>query len=445
MNKPPAHHLNLAISNEFIADLTPFDRNARRHPDRQIKQIMRSIAEFGFVDPVITDDKNNVICGHGALEAAKRLGMSEVPTIKLGHLSPAQIRALVIAHNALAQKSEWARDVLAGEIQGLVELGFDVELTGFDTVEIDTLLSIGEDDGASAADNENVEMPTDQPPVTRVGDHWVFANDHHLLCADARLRSSYETLLAGTAAELVFTDPPFNVKIQGNVSGLGGARHAEFVMGSGELSDAAFVMTLLRPVMHNLVLFCDAGAIAFICSDWRALRHMQDAADGVLHEMKNLIVWAKTNAGMGTFYRSQYELVCAYKVSRGPTINNFELGQNGRRHRSNLWTYPGANTFRRGRMKDLAEHPTVKNRKMVEDAILDCSRRGGIVLDPFLGSGTTLAAAFKTGRRGYGLELDPRYCDVILRRLTELTGTAPRLADGRTFEEVAAERAGEEG
>lgn len=444
MSKLPPDRLNLVISKEPIESLTPYDKNARRHPDRQIKQIMRSIVEFGFVDPVITDDKNNVICGHGALEAAKRLRMTEVPTIKLGHLTPAQIRALVIAHNALAQKSEWARDVLAGEIQGLIELGFDVELTGFDTVEIDTLLSIGHDDGASATDNENVELPTDERPVSRLGDHWVFANEHHLLCADARHRSSYETLLGGTTAELVFTDPPFNVKIQGNVSGLGEARHAEFVMGSGELTDAAFVMTLLRPVMHNLVLFCDPGAIAFICSDWRALRHMQDAADGVLHEMKNLIVWAKTNAGMGTFYRSQHELVCAYKVSRGPTINNFELGQNGRRHRSNLWTYPGANTFRRGRMNDLAAHPTVKNRKMVEDALLDCSRRGGVVLDPFLGSGTTLAAAFQTGRRGYGLELDPRYCDVILRRLADLTGTPPRLADGRSFDEVAVERAREE-
>ena len=311
MPKLPASRLNLAISIEQTDRLIPYKKNARRHPDRQIKQIMKSIIEFGFVDPVITDDKNNVICGHGALEAAKRLGIAEVPTIKLGHLNPAQVRALVIAHNALAQKSEWAKDVLAGEIQGLIDLGFNVELTGFDTVEIDTLLAIGHESPAGVADDEKVELPDEDPPVSRIGDHWVVAGEHHLLCADARDRRSFESLLAGATAQLVFTDPPFNVKIQGHVSGLGAAKHSEFVMGSGEMTDADFVMSLLRPVMHNLALFSDPGAIAFICSDWRALRHMQDAADGVLHELKNLIVWAKTNAGMGTFYRSQHELVCA--------------------------------------------------------------------------------------------------------------------------------------
>ena len=210
-------------------------------------------------------------------------------------------------------------------------------------------------------------------------------------------------------------------------------------MGSGELSDAEFIMDLLRPVMRNLARFSNAGAIAFVCSDWRAYPKMLEAAAGVFHEQKNLIVFAKTNAGMGTFYRSQTELIPTFKMSRGPTINNFGLGEGGR-HRSNLWTYAGANTFRRGRTEDLADHPTVKPRKLVADALLDCSRRGGIILDPFLGSGTTLAAAEVTGRRGYGLELDPRYCDVILRRLHTLTGQMPCLLDGTPFDIVAQSR-----
>jgi DNA modification methylase len=210
-------------------------------------------------------------------------------------------------------------------------------------------------------------------------------------------------------------------------------------MGSAEMSDAEFELGLLRPVMRHIARFSQAGAIAFVCSDWRAYPRMLDAAAGVFSEQKNLIIWAKTQAGMGTFYRSQTELIPVFKVSRGPTINNFELGQGGR-HRSNLWTYPGANTFRRGRMDDLNAHPTVKNRQLVADALIDCSQPGGVVLDPFLGSGTTLAAAHVTGRRGYGLELDPKYCDVILRRMEALTGEPPSLLDGTPFEQVARKR-----
>jgi len=210
-------------------------------------------------------------------------------------------------------------------------------------------------------------------------------------------------------------------------------------MGSAEMSDAEFELGLLRPVMRHIARFSQAGAIAFVCSDWRAYPRMLDAAAGVFSEQKNLIIWAKTQAGMGTFYRSQTELIPVFKVSRGPTINNFELGQGGR-HRSNLWTYPGANTFRRGRMDDLNAHPTVKNRQLVADALIDCSQPGGVVLDPFLGSGTTLAAAHVTGRRGYGLELDPKYCDVILRRMEALTGEPPSLLEGTPFEQVARKR-----
>lgn len=425
----------LRIEQRRASTLVPYAGNARRHPDSQIRALMRSLAEFGFTNPLLVDDDSNVICGHGRLEAANRLGLHKVPVIVLSHLSEAQRRAYIIADNAIAEKAGWSKELLRQELQGLVELGYEVELTGFDT-----LLSLEDDVPVTEADEETFEEPESGPSVTQLGDHWIIGA-HHLLCADARDTASFEQLLGGERAELVFTDPPYNCRIRGNVSGLGRASHGEFVMGSGEMSDGAFVIELLRPVMRNIARFASDGAIVFVCSDWRAYPHMLEATAGVFHEQKNLVVWAKTNAGMGSFYRSQYELIAAFKASRGPTINNFGLGQGGR-HRSNLWTYAGANSFRRGRMADLADHPTVKPRKLVADAILDCSRRGAIVLDPFLGSGTTLAAAEITGRCGYGLELDSHYCDVILRRLAKQTGLAPRLAEGTSFDEVAAARLG---
>lgn len=438
MNQVPTATVALKIEHRRVETLVPYAANARKHPENQNRALMRSLTEFGFTNPLLIDEDSNVICGHGRLEAATRLGMTEVPVIVLSHLNEAQRRAYIIADNAIAEKAGWSKEMLRCELQGLVDLGYNVELTGFDTIEIDTLLNFDDDAPAAAIDEDEIELPSDALPVTRLGDHWIIGR-HHLLCADARDSGSFEELLGKERAELIFTDPPYNCRIQGNVSGLGKARHGEFVMGSGEMTNAEFVMDLLRPVMRNIARFAKAGATAFVCSDWRAYPRMLDAAAGVFHEQKNLIVWAKTNAGMGTFYRSQFELIAPFKVSRGSTINNFGLGEGGR-HRSNLWTYAGANTFRKGRMDDLADHPTVKPRKLIADAILDCSHRGGIVLDPFLGSGTTLAAAEITGRRGYGLELDPRYCDVILQRLQKLTGEQTLLKDGTCFEDVGRSR-----
>ena len=425
----------LKIEQRAIGSLVLYAKNARLHPESQIKALMRSLNEFGFTNPILIDDEANVICGHGRLEAAKRLGFEQVPIIALAHLSEAQRRAYILADNAIAQKAGWSNDLLRGELKGLIEMGYDVELTGFDTIEIDTMLNFDDQPGSSEIREEEApqEVRTG-PALTRLGDHWVVGR-HHLYCGDARSSEAFEELLGDERAELIFTDPPYNCRIQGNVTGLGKAKHGEFVMGSGELTDAEFVMELLRPAMRNIARFSKAGAIAFVCSDWRAYPRMLDAASGVFHEQKNLIVWAKTNAGMGSFYRSQFELIAPFKISRGQSINNFGLGEGGR-YRSNLWTYAGANTFRAGRADDLADHPTVKPRKLVADAILDCSRQGGIILDPFLGSGTPLAAAEVPGRRGFGLELDPHYCDVILQRLQKLIGEEPRLLDGTPYSEV---------
>jgi DNA modification methylase len=197
----------------------------------------------------------------------------------------------------------------------------------------------------------------------------------------------------------------------------------------------------LRSVFRNCARFSSDGSIHFHFMDWKHIREILDAADGVYSELKQLIVWVKTNAGMGTFYRSQQELIFAFKNGRGSHTNNFSLGEGGR-YRTNVWSYAGCNTFRRGRDADLEAHPTVKPVALLMDAILDCSSRGDLVLDPFAGSGSTLVAAHKTGRRGVGIELDPLYVDTSLCRLSTATGLEARLADGRSFDEVAAERVG---
>lgn len=422
----------LSVSVVPITSLKPYPGNARDHSQKQIKKLARSLDEFGWTQPLLVSRSYEIICGHGRFEAAKLRGDQQVPVIIIDDLTDAQRRAYIVADNALAEKSSWSRRLLRTELQGLIELGYDVELTGFDTLEIDTLLTVG--DVEPSPENEVVEFPIEAAvPLTRLGDHWIIGR-HHLLCANATKPKSYEVLLGGVKAGMVFTDPPYNVDCR-RISGLGRVKHGNFVQGSGELTEAAFIHELLRPMLKCLTRFCQPGAIAFICCDWRMDPHLREAANGVLHELKNVIVWAKTSAGMGSFFRSQHEFVHAWKVSRGPTINNFGLGEGGR-HRSNLWTYPGANVFRRGRKEDLTDHPTVKPTQMVADALKDCSPRCGVVIDPFLGSGTTLAAAEATGRIGYGLELDPKYCDVILRRLAKATSAVPRLLDGTPIEEV---------
>ncbi|MGE0774448.1 MAG: site-specific DNA-methyltransferase, partial [Sphingomonadaceae bacterium] len=421
-NRNPRRDLN--IVERPRTSLIPYANNARTHSKSQVKKLARSIERWGWTNPVIIDEHLTVLAGHGRLEAAALLGIAMVPTIMLADMSDADKRAYILADNVIADKAGYSKELLAIELEGLIDIGFEVELTGFDTIEIDTL--IGTDDGDEDS-VESIELPRDHAvPVSRLGDLWQIG-DHRILCGDARERACYERLLAGDLAQMVFTDPPYNVPIAGNVSGLGRHVHGDFQMACGEMTDQQFSSSFLRPVLRNLAAHCAPGAIAFVCIDWRNAPQLLDAADGVFAELKNLIVWAKTNASMGTFYRSQHELIYAFKTSKGPHLNNFGLGEGGR-HRSNLWTYPGANTFRKGRLKDLAEHPTVKPRKLVMDAILDVSKRGGLVHDAFAGAGTTLVAAARTGRRGAAIELDPKYVDLCVRNLAQETGAIARLS-----------------
>jgi len=428
-----------------ISDLKPNPRNARTHSRRQIRQIADSIAAFGFNTPVLIDEADVIIAGHGRLAAARLLGWTEVPTLRLTHMSAAEQRAYVIADNRLAEKAGWDEEILAIEFEVLFEIApeLDLTITGFEIAEIDLIIA-GHDAGPEPDELDDVP-PSDpgQAVVTRVGDLWRLG-PHRVLCGDATDRDAYARLLAGERAQMAFTDPPYNVPIDGHVSGLGRVRHAEFPMASGEMTEAEFT-GFLSAALAAIASHCADGAIAFVCMDWRHLFALLAAGRRAALTLKNVCIWVKTNAGMGTFYRSQHELVSVFKVGTAPHLNSFALGQHGRR-RTNVWTYPGGNAFGAARDAALAMHPTVKPVRLVADAIRDCSKRNGLILDPFLGSGTTLIAAEITGRRAVGLELDPRHVDTIVRRWQALSRQPAHLdASGQTFAAVARARTTERG
>jgi 16S rRNA G966 N2-methylase RsmD len=433
----------LSIEPRPIASLALRRNNPRTHSEKQIRQIAASIETFGFTNPVLIDTTSTVIAGHGRVRAAKRLGMDTVPTVQLEHLSDEQVRAYVIADNRLAECAGWDRDLLAIELQGLAEidLDFDLEVMGFETAEIDLLIGGGAEEGEPDPADAWPGLDPGAPTVSRPGDLWQIG-PHRLLCADALDGASYARLLGDQKAQLVFVDPPYNVRLDGHVSGLGQARHAEFAMASGEMSEAEFTAFLEKALSHHAE-HSQGGALHFVCMDWRHSGELLVASRRVYSECKNLCVWVKTNAGMGSLYRSQHELIHVFKVGTAPHTNNVELGRHGRT-RSNVWRYAGANSFGTERDEALAMHPTVKPVRLVADAILDGSRRGDRVLDGFAGSGTTLLAAERTGRIGYGLEIEPRYVDSAIRRLTEHAGLeAGHIESGRSFDDVAESRVGE--
>lgn len=418
--------------------LKPRPNNPRTHSRKQIQQIAASIQEFGFINPILTDATDGIVAGHARVEAAKLLGMSDVPIVRVDHLTPAQIRAYVIADNKLAENAGWDRSLLALELHELsVGLNFDVTVTGFETAEVDILISeLGERTLDDADDIPAVNRLA--PAVSRQGDLWRIGN-HVLLCGNALLAASYEKLLGPARAQLVFTDPPYNVPIAGHVSGLGKVKHREFALASGEMTSEEFT-DFLQTAFARLTEFSVDGSIHFICMDWRHLGELHQASSSAYSELKNLCVWAKTNAGMGSLYRSQHELVFVLKNGTAPHVNNVELGRFGR-NRSNIWSYPGVNSFGKDRDSELAMHPTVKPVALVADAILDCSRRSDIVLDAFAGSGTTLIAAEKTGRCGFGIEIDPYYVDTIIRRFYDIYGVKAVHGDTKLdFTETEAER-----
>lgn len=424
-----------------ITSLRPYAHNARTHSKKQVQQIAASIGRFGFTNPVLIADDGEIIAGHGRVEAAKELGWKTVPTLALSHLSEAERRAYVLADNKLALNAGWDKEILAIELQGLVDLEFDVELTGFSLAEVDLLLDEASDADPDASDAPEDQVPTASGrPVSRHGDLWSLGR-HRLLCGDTRSTADLGRLMGGDRADLVFTDPPYNVAIDGNVCGLGSVKHREFAFASGEMSKPQFT-EFLRATLSNMSRVMRDGAIAFVCMDWRHMGELLAAGDAAFTELKNLCVWNKTNGGMGAFYRSKHELIFVFKQGTAPHTNSFGLGETGR-YRTNVWDYAGISSIGAERAEELAMHPTVKPVALIADAIRDCSRRGEIVLDGFGGSGSTLIAAEKTGRSSRLVEYDARYCDTIIRRWELFTGKQATLAGGReTFDKVADQRLG---
>jgi DNA modification methylase len=435
-------HLSLEITYRLVDGLKPDPANPRRHSKKQVRQIANSIQTFGFNVPVLIDRDNNVIAGHGRLLACRELGWTEVPTLCLDHLTSAQARAFMIADNRLSEIAAWDDRLLAQQLKDLSLLGldFNLEVIGFEMCEIDLRIASLEDVPDRADDPADAvpEVPAG-PPLSKIGDLWLLGR-HRVLCGNALDAATFAVLMGQERAAMVFCDAPYNVAIDGHASGLGAIHHRPFPMASGEMDRTEFT-TFLGEAFRNLAAFSVDGSLHYLCMDWRHVEELLAAGRDAYGELKNLCVWVKDNCGMGSLYRSQHELVFVFKQGRGSHRNNVQLGQFGR-NRSNVWHYPGANSFARcgeeGNL--LALHPTVKPVAMVADAILDCSARGDIVLDSFLGSGTTVIAAERTGRRCYGLELDPAYVDTIVRRWQTLTGGSARhAASGRSFDDLSCE------
>jgi DNA modification methylase len=450
--EPTARAADGRLTIDYVAPskLIPDPRNPRLHKPSQVAAIARAIQTFGFNVPILIDGSGQIIAGHGRLLAASKLGLAAVPVVRVEHLSAQQRQAFAIADNRLTDTSRWDERLLGEVLRDLTvaELDFELDAIGFSVGEIDLKIEAlhfddGSDavdaaDGADEADGDQA-IPIGGPAVTQPGDRWLVGR-HRLLCGDALSPACWARLMNGSKAQMVFADVPYNVPIRGFVSGLGKIEHREFAVASGEMDRGQFT-AFLGDAFGQMAAHSVAGSLHYVCIDFRHMGEMIAAGERAFTELKNMCVWVKPSGSMGSLYRSQHELVFVWKNGRERHRNNVALGKYGR-NRTNVWNYPGIAGFRHSEGGDLLQdHPTCKPVRLVADAILDVTARGDIVVDPFMGSGTTLIAAERVGRTACGLELDPHYCDVIVRRYAALTGEQPVLeATGEAFDAVSARR-----
>jgi DNA modification methylase len=418
-----------------ITSLKPFPKNPRRHSEAQIAALMKCIKRIWTI-PILIDEHGTILAGHLRWEVAKRLGMTEVPTITISGLSNAEKRAVVIADNRIPEQAVWDFDLLREHFIELIDVNFDVELTGFSTGESDLILD-GRPDSTDPADDAN-EFTLGGPAISKLGDIWELGC-HRLFCGSALESSSYQLLMRDEVAEMMVSDAPYNVPIVGHAMGRGKIRHRDFKQAAGEMSPAEFTDFLAQFIRRAIAFSCD-GSIHYVFMDWRHLPELLSAAKPLYTEWKGLLVWNKSNAGQGSFYRNKHELILVFKNGTGRHINNFGLGAKGR-HRANVLDYPSVNSLHPARRGELELHPTIKPLALIADLIRDCSRRNGIILDPFGGSGTTILAAERTGRVARLIEIDPLYVDVAVKRWEKMTGVPARHGtSGSSFGQVAAER-----
>lgn len=428
--------------------LTPFDRNARTHSDKQIDQIARSYQSFGALNPVLVDDANRIVAGHGRLAAAKRMGLTHVQVLRIEGLSQDQLAAYRLADNRLAELAGWDEEILAIEFQHLstADLDFTIEAMGWDMPQIDILLDkhvrkpteeADDSDDVREGDEADQVPPSAARAVSRLGDLWLMGRNR-ALCGSALDAAAYDRLMQGQLARLCCQDPPWNIAVS-TISGSGAIKHRPFVMGNGELKDPEFRQFLRDQIRLN-ALKAMPGAVIAIFIDWRSVEKVIAAGAAESLELVNICVWAKTNGGMGSPWRSAHELVVMFKKPGAPILDRVSLGRFGR-NRTNVWTMPGQNSFGAERMETLQSHPTAKPVQLIAEAIRDVTDIGDVVLDSFLGSGTTIIAAERTDRIAYGMELDPLYIDTIVRRWERFTGGIAILdGDGRSFAEIEAGR-----
>ena len=434
---------NAPLHTEYISTtaLSPMPGTPRQHPKSQIRALTKSFETFGQVLPLLIDAEGRIISGHAQWEVAQRLGMAEVMVVRIEYLSEPQIKALMVAMNRLGDLSSWDDAALKTILLDLheLDLDFDIEATGFTEIEIELRIE-GLDDGAAELDNEITVGAG--PAIAQQGDVWQLGN-HLLLCANALEEASWSQLMGTDRAALVVTDPPYNVPIEGHVSGLGQHKHREFAMAVGEMNEAEFA-DFLRTAMGHAHSWSQPGSVHFWAMDWRHIVEIGSAGKSVYERYINMAVWVKNQPGMGSYLRSQHELFFIFAKGGAPSRNNVQLGRFGR-SRSNVWHYPGAASMARTTEEGnpLAMHPTVKPLALICDILLDASAKGDIIADPFAGSGTSIIAAEKLGRHARAIELDPAYCDTIIVRWQRWSGKAAvRVADGITFSTLEAEIAG---
>lgn len=408
-------------------------RRLSKENERQHRQLMASIAKFGFITAIVVKGRE-VVVGEARLRAALELGVERVPAVDVGHLNAAEVRQFRIADNRLAELREWDPIALRAEFDEIIVLEPDlnIEAMGYEIPEFDIALQ----SPADAIDPDDGPVPVSETTFSRPGDVWEI-DGHAIMCGDARSRTDWRAILGGKSPAVIIADPPWNCPVKSHMGGKGAIQHPEFVMASGEMSDAEF-LGFQRDWLACACEYSVPGGLLYVASDWRALHATTEAAHSCDLEQINLCVWRKT-PGMGSMYRSAHELFLVLRKSGAQHQNNIRLGAYGR-FRSNCWDYPGASSFGIGR-EALAIHPTAKPVALLRDIFLDCTRRGDVVVDPFSGSGSTLIAAQRTGRAARVIELDPRYVDAAVRRYEQVFGRAPRLrSSGLTFKELQAER-----
>ena len=429
------------IEDTPIQSIKPNPLNPIKYPPAKLAKFANYISRYGTDFIVVLDTENQIVTGYAQWRAAELAGRKTVPTVKIDHLSREEVLTFMLADQKLAEAVEWDDKQLKSifhiltDYQLVCETDYDLSLTGFETSEIDNFVFIdGPEDDLSQVE-QLLEKIENQKPVSKEGDIWLMGH-HRLLCGDSLVLDNYKLLLKDKQINLVATDPPYNLKISGFVSGNGAVKHREFKNGSGEYHSSGFTKFLSTAMSHSCTALANGGLV-YVFMDWRHVTELLAAADELKLQQLNLCVWDKGCGGMGSFYRSQHELAFVFRHGDKQHRNNIMLGKHGR-NRTNVWRYPSANMSQEGR-EMLKNHPTPKPVPMIMDIIKDVTKPGDIVLDPFMGSGTTLIAAEKTGRYAYGIDADPLYVDLAVRRWELLTGKkAMHAVTGMSFADTQA-------